>query len=126
MLSHRLILFALAATPVLGGPLVPEAAPEAPPSESAVEDANATAAAPTNGVSLEEKQVADAAAFAAEKVVTQLEVQRDAAWQTARGTWSLHGISFCFQPNSSSMLQHLHFSPLHHPCTPPLSQETWP
>lgn len=78
-----LILLAITTSLALGGPLVPEPVPEP------LSDANVTTASPTDspkhGVSLEEKQVADTAAFAAEKVVTQLEVQRDEAWQTARG-----------------------------------------
>ena len=74
MLS-RLALLSLAST-VLGSalPLQPDPEPVKP---------NTTVA--KVGVSLEEKQVADAAAFSADKVVTQLELQRDAAWQTARG-----------------------------------------
>lgn len=40
----------------------------------------------TRSVSIEDKQVAEAASAAADKVVAKLEVARDEAWQNARGS----------------------------------------
>jgi len=73
-MAFRIILLCALCTRACGSALLPVSAPELEPMGNE-----------TTTVTLEEKQVADAAAFASDKVVTKLEVQRDEAWQTARG-----------------------------------------